>query len=64
MSGVRSFSNHGQPWSRASTNGTYGEVVHNKTIEEVDVGISEVAQIYVFLNWGLFGLQLLETWRQ
>lgn len=41
---------------------TYGEVIHNKTIKEVDVGISEVAEIDVLFNWGLFGIQLLETW--
>ena len=62
MRGVRSFSNHGQQWSRASTIRTYGEVVHHKAIEEMDIGISQIAQIYILLNWRLFRLQLLEAW--
>jgi hypothetical protein len=55
------LSNHRQWWSRASTIRTYGEVVHDKTVEEMDVGIPKVAQIDVFLNGGLLGLQLLKT---
>ena len=53
---------HSQQGSRASTMRTYGEVVHDKAVEEMDVGISQIAQIDVLLNWRPFRLQLLEAW--
>jgi hypothetical protein len=66
MRGVRSCMQfiNGERGSRASTIRTYGEIVHYEAVEEVDVGISEVAQIDILLNWRLLGLQLFETWQQ
>jgi len=51
--------------SRASIYGlrpqAYREIFHNQAIEQIDIGVAQVAQIDVFLDWRDFRLKLLEA---
>ena len=40
----------------------YSEIFHNEAVEEMNICVTQIAEIDVFFDGRYFGLKLLEAW--